>query len=267
HEIRTPLNGILAMSELIAAADLPERERQWAAHVKGAAEHLAALATLVVDGARSGKRGLTLREEPFRARALAQELGATLSARAEAKGLAADVTIADGLPELVTGDRVRLRAALENLIDNAVKFRGRGRVALSVTAARGPRGRDRLSFEVEDSGIGLTQAEVARLFRPFAQANADIARRFGGAGLGLAFARRLAKAMGGDLTVKSRAGQGSTFTLGVRLAAARPGEPAIGASADGKRTAGARSLHVLCSEDNPYARVVLNTILTELGHR
>src|ERR1043165_2952534 len=75
HEIRTPLNGILAMSELIAAADLPERERQWAAHVKGAAEHLAALATLVVDGVRAEKRGLVLRGEPFRVRTLAEELG------------------------------------------------------------------------------------------------------------------------------------------------------------------------------------------------
>src|ERR1051325_3026705 len=114
HEIRTPLNGILAMSELIAAADLPERERQWAGHVKGAAEHLAALATLVVDGVRAGKGGLALRNERFRPRALAQEIGATLEARAEAKGLAADVSLANDLPELLTGDRVRLRAALEN---------------------------------------------------------------------------------------------------------------------------------------------------------
>src|SRR6185369_14689436 len=109
HEIRTPLNGILALSELIAAADLPERERQWASQVKGAAEHLAALATLVVDGVRADKRGLVLRAEPFRLRTLAQELGATLQARAEAKGLSADVSIAEALPELVIGDRVRLR--------------------------------------------------------------------------------------------------------------------------------------------------------------
>src|SRR5436305_8238302 len=78
HEIRTPLNGILAMSELLAAADLPERERQWAGHAKAAAEHLAALATLVVDGVRAERRRLTLREEAFRPRALAGELGATL---------------------------------------------------------------------------------------------------------------------------------------------------------------------------------------------
>src|SRR3954447_16359097 len=140
HEIRTPLNGILAMSELIAAADLPERERQWAGHVKAAAEHLAALATLVVDGVRAEKRGLVLRNEPFRLQALAAELRATLEARAEEKGLAADVSIADDLPEVVIGDRVRLRAALENLIDNALKFTERGRVALSIKAPLAPRG-------------------------------------------------------------------------------------------------------------------------------
>jgi len=267
HEIRTPLNGILAMSELIAAADLPERERQWAAHVKAAAEHLAALATLVVDGVRAEKRGLVLRAEPLRPGALAQELGATLKARAEAKGLAADVTIANDLPELVVGDRVRLRAALENLIDNAVKFTEHGRVALSINAVRAPRGHFRLSFGVIDSGVGLSKTEVAWLFQPFAQANPDVARRFGGSGLGLAFARRIARAMGGDLTVKSRMGQGSTFTLTVALADAPAAVPASGGSAYGTRTKVGRSLHVLCAEDNPYARVVLNTILTELGHR
>jgi len=267
HEIRTPLNGILAMSELIAAADLPERERQWAAHMKSAAEHLAALATLVVDGVRAEKRGLVLREEVFGLRALAQELGAALAARAEAKGLAADVSIADNMPEMVMGDRVRLRAALENLIDNAVKFTEHGRVGLSVNAARGARGRHRLGFVVTDTGIGLSKAEIARLFRPFRQANADIARRFGGSGLGLSFVRRFARAMGGDLTVKSRAGQGSTFIFRVMLAEAPIGVPSVGTSADGKRAASTRTLRVLCAEANRYARVVINTILSELGHR
>jgi len=266
HEIRTPLNGILALSELIAAADLPERERQWASQVKGAAEHLAALATLVVDGVRAEKRGLALREEPFRPRVLAEAVGATLSARAEAKGIAADVAIAEDLPELVTGDPVRLRAALENLIDNAVKFTERGRVALTVGAASAGK-RHRLTFTVSDSGIGLTRHEIARLFRPFRQANADVARRYGGSGLGLAFVQRLAKAMGGKLTVESRASRGSTFKFTVVLAAAPAGISTGGAKTDAQRGAGTRSLRVLCAEDNPYARVVLNTILTELGHR
>ena len=161
HEIRTPLNGILALSELIAAAELPEREREWASLVKSAAEHLANLATLVVDGVRAEARGLALRDEPFRPRALAEAVGGTLAARAEAKGLGASIVIAADLPELVSGDRVRLRAALENLADNAVKFTEAGQVGFSVASAPA-RGRHRLTFTITDSGVGLTRAEIAQ---------------------------------------------------------------------------------------------------------
>ena len=263
HEIRTPLNGILAMSELIAAADLPAREREWAAQVKSAAEHLAQLSTLVVDGVRAERRSLALRTQPFRLRALAEAVGATLAARAETKGLASNVAIAIDLPDDVVGDAVRLRAALENLADNAVKFTERGRVAMTVSAAPGPRKRHTIAFGVTDSGIGLSKPEIARLFRPFAQASGSVARRYGGAGLGLVFVRRLARAMGGDLTVESRPGEGSTFCLSVTLAAAPPKS----AQRDrGARTGATKTLRVLCAEDNPYARVVLKTVLTELGH-
>jgi len=266
HEIRTPLNGILALSELLAAADLPERERQWASLIKGASEHLAALATLVVDGVRAGRRGLVLQPEPFRPRTLADAIGATLTARAEAKGLAADISVADDLPDLVLGDRVRLRAALENLIDNAVKFTERGRVTFVVGAAPARRGLHRLTFTITDSGIGLSKREIARLFRPFSQANAAVARRFGGAGLGLVFVQGLAKAMGGRLTVDSRPGHGGSFRLTVIVEAAAARDEKGGARTEIQCEA-SRSLRVLCAEDNPYARVVLNTILVELGHR
>ena len=120
----------------------------------------------------------------------------------------------------MVGDAVRLRAALENLIDNAVKFTERGGVRLDVRAARAARGRVRLVFTVTDSGIGLKPAEIKRLFRPFAQASAEIARRYGGAGLGLAVVKHLAKLMGGDLTVTSRYGRGSSFRLSAVLAIA-----------------------------------------------
>jgi len=262
HEIRTPLNGILAMSELIAAADLPAREREWAAQVRSAAEHLAHLSTLVVDGVRAEKRGLVLRGEPFRLRTLAEAVGATLAARAETKGLAADVAIAIDLPDEVIGDAVRLRAALENLADNAVKFTERGRVAMTVSAAPASRKRCTVTFGFTDSGIGLSKREIARLFRPFAQAN-GVARRYGGAGLGLVFVRRLARAMGGDLTVTSAPDEGSAFCLSVTV------ELAPKKSAQRNRTAktgATKALRVLCAEDNPYARIVLKTVLNELGH-
>jgi CheY-like chemotaxis protein len=265
HEIRTPLNGILALCELIATADLPEREREWANQARSAAEHLAHLATLVVDGVRARQRGLVLRPESFDPRALTEAVGATLAARAEAKGLAADIAIAVDLPERVIGDGVRLRAALENLADNAVKFTESGHVALTVGATPAPRRRYRLSFDFTDSGIGLSAKQIARLFRPFAQASHDVARRYGGAGLGLVFVRRLAKAMDGDLTVESWPGHGSTFHLAVTVAAAPAGQSADGGMA--RLDAGTPGLRVLCAEDNPYARAVLKTVLTELGHR
>jgi two-component system, sensor histidine kinase len=265
HEVRTPLTGILALSELLAASDLPERERGWAAAVKSAAEHLAQLTTLVVGGTKAATRGPALRRDPIRPRALADALAATLTARAETKGLATEIQVG-ALPDATVGDAVLLRAAVENLIDNAVKFTERGKIGLTVTTEPAARNRVRLVFAVSDSGIGLSRAEVNRLFRPFAQANKQTADRFGGAGLGLVFVKRVAQAMRGNITVESKSGAGSTFRLTVTLATAVPQAAAHAAAAD-VRTGRTRALRILCAEDNPYGRVILNTILTELGHK
>jgi CheY-like chemotaxis protein/nitrogen-specific signal transduction histidine kinase len=266
HDIRTPLAGILSLGELLATSGLGERERGWALAIKDTAAHLAALTTLIVDAARADAAGLVLRRQPFRPRELLRSVAALLTARAEAKGVAAEISIADTLPALLRGDRVRLRAALENLVDNALKFTEHGRIALSAAAEKAPRGRVRLVVSVTDSGIGLKPAEIRRLFRPFVQADENIARRYGGAGLGLALVKRSAEAMGGDLTVTSGPGAGSTFRFTAIV------EKAAEAGDEGEERPGAppssgRSLRILCAEDNPYARVVLNTIVTELGHR
>ena len=208
---------------------------------------------------------LTLQQQAFRPRRLIEALADTLSARAETKGLTVEATIAADLPEMLIGDAARLRAAIENLIDNAVKFTERGAVRLDVRASQAGRGKTKLVCTVTDSGIGLTRAEIKRLFRPFTQANADIARRYGGAGLGLAVVKSLAKLMGGDLTVTSTPGRGSTFRLSIVLPIATA-DTSSSPHAQPTKTP-ARRLAVLCAEDNPYGRVILNTILTELGHR
>jgi two-component system, sensor histidine kinase len=269
HDIRTPLTGILALSELLVASGLDERERGWAASIKSTAEHLAMLASLIVDAARAGAKGrLVLRRALFHPAPLAEVLAASLAARCASKDLASDVKVARDLPQAVIGDLLRLRGALENLIDNAVKFTDRGGVRLDVGWEKAAGERVRLNFAVPDSGIGLSAQEIKRLFRPFSQANAEIAARFGGAGLGLAFVKRIARAMNGDLTVSSRPGKGSTFRLTVTVDRVAGAELA---AADAKATpphgAPLRPLGILCVEDNPYGRVVLNTILTELGHR
>src|SRR3984893_7599468 len=265
HDIRTSLTGILALGELLASSNLGERERRWAAGIKTGAEHLAALTTLAIDAAKADAGALTLQQQAFRPRRLIEALADTLSARAETKGLTVEVTVAADLPEMLIGDAARLRAAIENLIDNAVKFTERGAVTLDARRKQARRGKTKFVCTVTDSGIGLTRAEIKRLFRPFTQANADIARRYGGAGLGLAVVKSLAKLMGGDLTVTSRPGRGSTFRLAIVL-------PLATADTSGSPHAQptitpARRLAVLCAEDNPYGRVILNTILTELGHR
>src|SRR4051812_46281928 len=265
HEVRTPLTGILAISDLLATSELGERERRWIDTIKAGAEHLASLATLLVDAAKHGNGPVGLRQDLFDLRALAQNAGDSLAGRAAAKGLQAKIEIASSLPSLVVGDPVRLRAALENLIDNAVKFTENGGVALKVVPARAGKGRVGVSFAVSDSGIGLTLQEIKRLFRPFSQANVSIASRFGGAGLGLSSVKQLARAMGGDVVAAPRRGGGATLTLTVALGRAKALEtedrlahPAAGPPP---------RLRILGVEDNPFGRVVLNTILSELGHQ
>jgi CheY-like chemotaxis protein len=268
HDIRTPLTGILALSELLATSGLGERERRWIAAIKDAAEHLAELTTLVVEGARAGSGHMASRHEAFDLPRFAAALGASLAARAEAKNLICETHIAADLPEHVRGDAARLRTALENLMANAVKFTEHGKVGLEVAATPLARDKLRLAFTVTDSGIGMRAAEIKRLFRPFAQANREIAQKYGGSGLGLVQVRRLAKTMHGDLRVESTPGRGSTFGLTVTVDRAAQQEIRAGALAAGEHGGvAARALNILCVEDNPYGRVVMNAILTELGHR
>ena len=266
HDIRTPLTGILALSELLVASDLPERERGWARAIRSAADHLAQQTSLVLDAVKADRAGLVLRKDMFSPLQLAEAIAASLSARAGSGGLTADIAIAGDLPAQAIGDPVRLRTALENLIDNAVKFTARGNVRFAVDAEPAPRGRVRLRFTVSDSGIGLTKAEIGRLFRPFAQASRDVSTRFGGTGLGLVLVKRLATAMGGDLVVASKKGEGSTFTLTVSVGKAAGAGKAARSVLEPASSADV-SRRILCAEDNPYGRMVLNAMLTELGHR
>jgi len=266
HEVRTPLTGILAISNLLATSDLDERERRWVDTIRAGAEHLASLATLFVDAARSGNAPAAVRQDFFDLRALVRSIGDSLAGRAAAKGLQSSIDISEKLPAPVVGDPVRLRAALENLIDNAVKFTETGGVALAVKPVRGPKGKVGVSFAISDSGIGLTLNEIKRLFRPFSQANVSIASRFGGAGLGLSSVKQIARVMGGDIVVSQRRNGGATFTLTVTLNRAKASK-AAGADRENEAWSDPeRPLRVLSVEDNPFGRVVLNAVLTELGH-
>ena len=263
HDIRTPLTGIVALAELLVSSDLGTREREWANAIKSGADHLSTLTTVIVDAAKAKAHGLILRNEPFAPRALAEAVGAALAARAHNKDLKTNIEIADNLPAMASGDSLRLRAALENLADNAVKFTHQGKVTFAATAEQAKQGRVRLVFSFADDGIGISAGELKQLFRPFAQASVKISKLYGGAGLGLSLVKRLARAMGGDLSVTSKKGSGSAFRLSVLVESLE----ARAARRQDRRPAPVRPLSILCAEDNPYGRVVMNTILGELGHR
>jgi len=264
HEIRTPLTGILALGELLATSELGERERGWAAAIKSTAEHLAMLASLIVDAARADAKGLVLRRELIRPRRLAQALGVSLTARADAKGLAAEVAIAADLPEAVIGDPLRLRGAVENLIDNAVKFTERGRIVLDVTVLGEADGAVRLRFEVRDTGIGIAEDQFDSVFDAFTQVDASSTRRHGGTGLGLAIVKEIAELMGGRVGVDSRLDHGSTFWLELTLQRAAEPVPASVPAATGEATS---SAHILLAEDDAVNQMVLAAMLEQLGCR
>src|ERR1700693_5221311 len=166
HDIRTPLTGIVALAELLATSDVGAREREWASAIKSGADHLAALTTLIVDAVKADAAGLILQHEPFSPRRLAAAVGHALSARAGNKGIKTEIVLAPDLPAMVAGDALRLRAALENLADNAVKFTSEGSVVFTAGFKPAARARVSLIFTVADTGIGIDPRDVKNLFRP-----------------------------------------------------------------------------------------------------
>jgi CheY-like chemotaxis protein len=265
HEVRTPLNGILAFSELLLDAKLSAQPHGWAQAMHSAAQHLERLTTAVVDGARAGHSNLILRREEFSPQQLAADMAAALAARAQVARLPAQSDLAADLPQQAVGDGTRLRAALENLLDNAVKFANGGAVAFAARCDRAPDGRIRLTFSIADHGAGLSKRDCARLFQPFAQVD-SVSAGHPGAGLGLFFARNVARAMGGDLVVESTPGKGSTFRLDVLLDL----PCAIASESIGDMrphpARPAQTLRILCAEDNTHGQALLRSMLGAFGH-
>ena len=265
HEVRTPLTGILAISDLLATSDLDERERRWVDTIKAGAEHLASLATLFVDAARSGRSGFGVRQDFFDLRTLAHSVGDSLAGRATAKGLQSRVEISEKLPAFVIGDPVRLRAALENLIDNATKFTEQGGVALTVrpTGERERQGRRGLCGfrQRHRPHVEGDQAAVSSVFAGQCQNCRPLWRRRARTVVGEATRPRHGRRYRRDAASRRR---DDVHADGV--AGPRRGAPEVQVRDDYPQDH-ARGLRVLSVEDNPFGRVVLNAVLTELGHQ
>lgn len=227
HEIRTPMTGVIGAAELLLATPLGRTQRDLAEVIKGSGETLLALINGVLDLAKIEAGRMELEAVPVDPRRLVSEVAATFVEPAAAKGLVLLTAVDAAVPERVLGDPVKLRQILMNLVGNAVKFTKVGTIAIRVALPRSEEGsaggcQQRLVFEVEDTGIGMTAATRERIFEAFTQADSSTTRLYGGSGLGLAIARRLVELMKGALTVESAPGEGSVFRFSVEAAPVLP---------------------------------------------
>ena len=229
HEIRTPLNGIVGYYGLLERTQTSERQREYLDNIRNATQDLQKIISDILDLSKLDAGKLFIENTPFNLRDVIEETLQVLAPSASDKQLDLIQFIDPEIAECVYGDRLRLKQVLTNLIANAVKFTPSGSVSVRVYPIRQAGSRMNLQFDVKDTGIGMSEAEQSRLFQPFSQADASIARQYGGTGLGLIISKALIEAMNGDIQVTSAPGRGSVFSFTLEAETARmdedPAEP------------------------------------------
>jgi signal transduction histidine kinase/DNA-binding NarL/FixJ family response regulator len=274
HEIRTPMNGVLGMIEVLERTPPGPAQDRCVAVIRESAGSLLRIIDDLLDFSKIEAGRMELETLPFSLRGLVEGAVDTLTVEAKRRGL---LLFADPIgpatpqsPDMVSGDPVRVRQILFNLVGNAIKFTDVGFVRLRASASlAGPRSQEVLvSLMVEDSGVGMTEEQMGKLFQPFAQADTSTTRRFGGTGLGLSIVRRLAQLMGGDVSVESTPGRGSRFSVTLRLGLVAAADSIPGAEAPATLAAptpGAEIPRLLVVDDHPVNREVLARQLELLG--
>ncbi|KWO49716.1 hybrid sensor histidine kinase/response regulator [Burkholderia sp. MSMB1459WGS] len=266
HEIRTPLNAILGNLELIGREPLTGTQSERLHTVEGASSTLLDLINDILDLSKIEAGQMTIEAIPFDLAETIRQTGAMFEPLAAAKGLQYDIVVDDALAPRYVGDPTRIRQIAANLVANAIKFTSRGEVTLEVYLRDDTDPASPVAIGVSDTGIGMTDAQRASLFKPFTQADTSISRRFGGTGLGLALTKRLATMMDGTIDVKSEAGLGSTFVVTLPLHAATDAASAQHDDADDTAALPALAARVLVVDDHPVNRTLQQSQLAALGY-
>lgn len=273
HEIRTPMQSVFGFTDLLFRTPLDDEQRRFVTVIRSQSDALLAILNDILDFSRLRSGAMKLEAIPFGIREVVDDVMATVKGSAEAKGLAVELQMDGDLPPMVVGDAARLRQILMNLLSNAVKFTQRGRVVVRASAQPGAGdGRHHVGFEVVDTGRGIAQEQLPRLFRSFSQLDAADVRRHGGTGLGLAITKKLAELMGGEVGVRSCPGKGSTFWVRLPFDAILGNAAVAGPQADGEGDpvdpgfAARHPMRILVVEDNSLAAEVVCGYLSWMGY-
>jgi len=270
HELRTPMNGVLGCTQLLKDTSLTDQQRELIETMHRSADALLTLVNDILDFSKIEAGKMTLEVADVNLRSLICDVTTLTEGLASKKGLTVSVQIDSDVPEEFRGDPIRLRQILFNLVGNAIKFTERGRVTVTVSLKQGrTEGSDSvvLQWRIQDTGIGMTPEQQARLFQAYAQADASTTRKFGGTGLGLMICHQLVQLMGGAITVESSIGRGSTFAYTTNLLPAIHRDASASSLGTDQRSVGEQggSLRVLVADDNEINQVVACKFLQKLG--
>ena len=276
HEIRTPMNAILGMTHLCIQTNPGEKQLNYLIKIQKAANGLLSIINDILDFSKIESGKFTLDNAPFNLREIMKSLWDLVAFRAEEKNVEFSMTIGDDIPEVFMGDALRLNQILVNLCNNSIKFTERGRIELQAAGKdTGERLADgyplyELSFAVRDTGIGMTEEQLKRLFKPFTQADGSITRRYGGSGLGLSISKHLVESMHGRIWAESSFGEGSAFHFTVRIGAIPDYQERGLALATNEETPTPQQhlpvrAHVLLVEDNEINQEIAVEMLSQFG--
>jgi PAS domain S-box-containing protein len=269
HEIRTPMNAIIGMSHLISKTDLAPRQRDYVDRLRASAGHLLGIIDDILDISKMEAGKMDIEHTPFDFSAVLDNVTNLIAEKSHAKGLQLLLDVAPNVPGRMVGDSLRIGQVLVNYANNAVKYTDRGHIAIEVRVQERDANGALLLFRVRDTGIGITEEQMPRLFQSFHQADASTTRKYGGTGLGLAISRQLAKLMGGDAGVESRFGEGSTFWFTARIGIEAEATQSMPTTNDSPALAelmqAPSSARVLLVEDNDINQIVAREILQDAG--